>query len=428
MNYKQVLNYLYNQLPMFTRIGASAYKKDLKNTLALCEIIGNPHTSFKTIHVAGTNGKGSTSHMLASVLQEAGYKVGLYTSPHLRDFRERIKINGNMIAEQDVIDFVEQYQSAFEKIAPSFFEWTVALAFNHFALNKVDVAVIETGLGGRLDSTNIINPELSIITNIGWDHTDMLGNTLPEIAIEKAGIIKPNKPVVIGEFHAETYPVFEKIASEKNAKLYSAFNEVELTLIEKKQEENCFYIKYANGSLEDIVCTDLLGNYQSNNIKTVLTALRVLQLLKYNISTDDIKNGLQHVKSNTGLLGRWQVLQRNPLVVADTGHNSNGIAYIVEQIAEQKFKNLHFVLGMVKDKDCNKVLKLLPKNAVYYFTNANIPRALPAIELASVASEHGLLGNVFPSVADAIKAALTKAEKDDMIFIGGSTYIVAEAV
>lgn len=413
---------------MFTRIGAAAFKKDLTNTLALCNVLRQPQTQFKTIHIAGTNGKGSTSHMLASVLQEAGYKVGLYTSPHLRDFRERIKINGEMIPEQTVVDFVAQYQQVFDEIEPSFFEWSVALCFHYFAQQQVDVAVIETGLGGRLDSTNVITPELSVITNIGWDHMDMLGDTLPKIAAEKAGIIKPNIPVVIGEFDTETFPVFQQKAREQHSELVLASEQIHLTKLERNAETD-LYEFYENkvGERVSFHC-DLQGNYQIHNLKTVLASVGELKKMGYQITTEHLQHGLQQVKKNTGLMGRWQVLQQQPLMVADTGHNVNGLTYVLEQINQQQFNTLHMVIGMVRDKDITKVLRMLPTNAVYYFTNANIPRALPANELAQMAQEFGLNGTIYASVALAKQAAINQAQPTDMIFIGGSTFIVAEAV
>ncbi len=428
MNYQEVLAYLFSQLPMFTRVGAIAFKKDLTNTLRLCELTGNPEKKIITIHVAGTNGKGSTSHMLASVLAAAGYKTGLYTSPHLKDFRERIRINGNMIDEAYVTSFVNRYKNAFDEISPSFFEWSVALAFNYFADEKVDVAVIETGLGGRLDSTNVITPVLSIITNIGWDHMDMLGNTLPEIAFEKAGIIKQNIPVVIGEHQTEIVEVFKHKAMQTSSAIYWS-NEL-VTLSNNKQGTQywTFDALFADGfSLPGLVC-DLVGIYQLRNIQTVLASLHLLKQNGFSVPPESIYKGLQSVTPTTGLMGRWQVLQQQPLVVADTGHNVDGLKYVLQQIAEQHYKKLHMVIGMVRDKDINKVLQLLPKNAIYYFTCANIPRALPANELALQAGKYDLKGHIYQSVEEAKKAALAVAEPDDMVFIGGSTFIVAEAL
>lgn len=413
---------------MFTRIGAAAFKKDLTNTLALCEAMGNPQHAFKSIHIAGTNGKGSTSHALASILQHAGYKVGLYTSPHLKDFRERIRINGIMIPEQEVVDFVATHKSVFDRVEPSFFEWGVALSFHYFAKEHVDVAIIETGLGGRLDSTNVISPQLSVITNIGWDHMDMLGDTLPKIANEKAGIIKPGIPVVVGEYHPETWPVFENVAQLANAKITLASQQINLELIEKNNHLAQYRWLNSVHPTGVLLECDLLGNYQLHNLKTVLCAIQQLQHIGYVITNEALRNGLRTIHSTTGLQGRWHVLGTKPLMVADTGHNVNGLEYVLQQIAEQSFETLHVVLGMVRDKDITKVLRLLPTSAVYYFTNAAIPRALPATELAELASTVGLKGLVYHSVAEAKKAAIDQAKETDMIFIGGSTFIVAEAV
>jgi dihydrofolate synthase / folylpolyglutamate synthase len=413
---------------MFTRIGAAAFKKDLTNTLALCNVLQQPQQTFRSIHIAGTNGKGSTSHMLASVLQEAGYKTGLYTSPHLKDFRERIRINGNMIPEQFVVDFVKKYKPHFDTIQPSFFEWTVALCFHYFSIEQVDVAIIETGLGGRLDSTNVITPELSVITNIGWDHTDMLGDTYAKIAAEKAGIIKQGVPVVVGEYNEETFPVFEMKARETNSRLIKAFTQVLLKNVSNKEGFLCCDV-HVNDQLfmENMQC-DLEGIYQQYNIRTVIAALVALTEQGYAISEQHIRSGLSRVKQNTGLMGRWQVLQHQPLMVADTGHNINGIEYVLNQIARQTYNKLHLVIGMVKDKDISKILAMLPKHATYYFTQAAIPRALPAGELAEMAAAYSLRGSVYADVLSACEAALKQASPDDMIFIGGSTFIVAEAL
>lgn len=413
---------------MFTRIGAAAFKKDLTNTLALCKVLNNPQHAFKSVHISGTNGKGSTSHMLAAVLQKAGYKVGLYTSPHLKDFRERIRINGVMIEEQAVQDFVEQYKPHFDEIKPSFFEWTVALCFDYFAKQQVDIAIIETGLGGRLDSTNVINPVLSIITNIGWDHMDMLGDTLPKIAVEKAGIIKHGVPVVIGEYHLETFPVFIETAKKQVANLVLAGDLVhlqQLTFNNNELQTNVF-IK-GEPYLEQLSC-DLSGFYQQHNIKTVIASLLQLVELGFDISPMHMKQGLAQVKAITGLAGRWHVLQQQPLVIADTGHNVNGIEWVIEQLQQQSYHNLHMVIGMVKDKDISKVLALLPTDAAYYFTQAAIPRALPAYELKTLAETFGLSGGVYADVLSAKQAAINTATPEDLIFIGGSTFIVAEAL
>lgn len=429
MNYAQTLEYLFNQLPMFTRVGASAYKKDLTNTIALCQLLNNPHHQFKTIHVGGTNGKGSTSHMLASVLQQAGYKVGLYTSPHLKDFRERIKINGVMVDEQTVVSFVRDYKPNFDKIKPSFFEWTVALCFYYFALQKVDIAIIEVGLGGRLDSTNIIMPELSVITNIGWDHTDMLGDTLAQIAFEKAGIIKPNTPIVIGEYHTETWPVFESSAQKNNSQITLAESSFALSDITYKSTHLSCNAREENSTclFPNLLC-DLAGIYQTKNIKTVLTAITKLTKMGWQISPENIYQGLASVKANTGLMGRWQQLQQQPQVVVDTAHNINGLELVMHQLQQQDYTQLHMVIGMVKDKDITKMLALLPTNAFYYFTQADIPRALPAHELAELAAKYNLKGQSYTSVLGAKQAAINSAKPTDFIFIGGSTYIVAEAI
>jgi dihydrofolate synthase/folylpolyglutamate synthase len=396
--------------------------------LALCKALGNPQTKFKTIHVAGTNGKGSTSHMLASILQEAGYKTGLYTSPHLTDFRERIRINGNMISEQKVIDFVAQHQELFESVKPSFFEWTVALCFQHFADEKVDIAIIETGLGGRLDSTNIIEPVLSVITNIGWDHTDLLGDTLSKIAFEKAGIIKEKTPIVIGEYQEETFPVFKEKSKLSESELILAMQKVNVLYFYSSINHAAFDVQFQFGLYWKNVYSDLTGIYQEKNIRTVLACLEPMRKVGFLINEQHLRDGLSFVKKNTGLLGRWQILNKQPLTICDTGHNINGIAYVLEQIAQQNFEHLHFVIGMVKDKDIVKILALLPVNATYYFTKANIPRALSELDLQAQASNFQLKGKTYPSVKEAIAAANNAASKNDLIFIGGSTFVVAEAI
>lgn len=405
MNYPETLDYLFGQLPMYQRIGNAAYKANLDNTYRLSEILNHPEKQFKSVHIAGTNGKGSTSHMLASVLQEAGYKVGLYTSPHLKDFRERIKINGAMISENEVIDFVKEYKNEFEKIQLSFFEWTVGLAFHYFANQKVDIAIIETGLGGRLDSTNIVTPEVAVITNISMDHTQFLGNTLAKIAAEKAGIIKPTIPVIIGETQSEIKHVFIEKATQLNATIQFADK------LSLKEYES-----------------DLKGVYQQQNKKTVLATIQILQQLGWKIAENHIKQGLLNVVKNTGLMGRWQVLNNQPLTVCDTGHNEAGIKLILAQINQQSFEKLHFVLGVVNDKDITNILQLLPKNATYYFCQANIPRALDVNILAEKATVVGLSGTIFSSVEAAYKAAQQNATAQDLIFIGGSTFVVAEVV
>lgn len=426
MSYSETLDFLFERLPMFTRIGAAALKPDLTNTIALCNVLKNPETKFKSIHIAGTNGKGSTSHMLASVLQEAGYKTGLYTSPHLKDFRERIRINGEMISEQNIIQFVDKYKNIFDEINPSFFEWTVALCFNYFAIENVDVAIIETGLGGRLDSTNIITPQLSIITNIGLDHTDLLGDTLDKIAVEKAGIIKKKIPVVIGEYVDETRPVFIKVANQNNSSISFTEDLFKYTnFISANSLSRIDILKDDSLFLENIEI-DLGGNYQQKNILTVVNSIELLKQIGYTISEKSIRDGLKNVKQNTGLMGRWQILGQKPLIVCDTGHNYDGMKYITEQFKQNKFEKLHFVFGIVKDKDITKILNLLPAQAEYYFCNAKLPRAMPADELKIQAEPFGLNGKYYNSVVDAFQSAKNNAKENDMIFIGGSTFVVAE--
>lgn len=390
---------------MYQRVGQSAYKADLSATIHLANYLNNPEKSFKTIHVAGTNGKGSTSHMLASVFQEAGYKTGLYTSPHLKDFRERIKINGEMIPKQYVSDFVEKHKPYFEKNKLSFFEMTVGLAFDYFRKEEVDIAIIEVGMGGRLDSTNIITPEVSVITNIGLDHTQFLGNTLEKVAGEKGGIIKEGIPVIIGETLPETKWIFEKIASERNAA-----------------------ITFAETIESSTYNSDLKGSYQQKNIKTVLTTLRILQQKGWNISKENIKSGLLNTIKNTDLMGRWQVLNENPKVICDTGHNKEGLQLVMEQLSKEAFKNLHIVLGVVSDKDLASVLPLFPKDAIYYFCKPNIPRGLDASLLLSQARGFGLIGEEYISVKKAYLTAVEKASPNDLVFVGGSTFVVAEVV
>tara|TARA_R110001583_G_scaffold122337_1_gene273619 strand:- start:1622 stop:2839 length:1218 start_codon:yes stop_codon:yes gene_type:complete len=405
MNYTETLDWMFAQLPMFQRQGKTAFKKDLTNSLAFSKHLNSPEKKFKSIHVAGTNGKGSTSHMLASVLQEAGYKVGLYTSPHLKDFRERIKINGKEISEDDVVNFIKKNTPFLTEHKLSFFEMTVGLAFDCFEKHKVDVAIIEVGLGGRLDSTNIITPEVSVITNIGFDHTQFLGETLPEIAFEKAGIIKNGIPVVIGEFQEETYPVFKKIADEKESPLF-----------------------LASSNIEDNYQSDLKGVYQVPNIKTAIQTITILKTKEFNISEENIKNGLKKVVENTNLLGRWQILKIQPKVICDTGHNKEGLNYVFKQLQQESFKKLHIVLGVVDDKDLNSILPLFPKNANYYFCKPNIPRGLDADDLQKKCSKFGLTGEVYTSVNKAYSEALILANEKDLIFIGGSTFVVAEVV
>jgi len=426
MNYKETLDFLFRSLPMFSRIGESAFKKDLTNTLRLCEYIGNPQQKLKTIHVAGTNGKGSTSHMLAAVLQTAGYKTGLYTSPHLKDFRERIKVNGRVCQESFVIDFTERILPMIQEIKPSFFEITVAMAFEYFLMEKVDVAIIEVGLGGRLDSTNIIIPELSVITNIGWDHMNLLGNSLQEIAFEKAGIIKKSIPVVIGEYTTITRPVFENKAKEAHAIIHWATEErwindftiaahtIDISVAEKRNDERTTYQ------------LDLPGIYQTKNLLTVLTAIDILNQKNWNISPSNIQHALAHVKKLTGLHGRWEVLNQKPLLVLDVAHNEDGIKQIVRQIELVGAQQVHIVIGMVKDKEIDRVLNLLPKNAHYYFSKAPIPRALDENVLMQEAAKKGLLGNSFPLINDAVQNALHHAKENDLVLVCGSVFVVGE--
>lgn len=404
MNYQETINWMFAQLPMYQQLGASAYKKDLTNTILLANHLGNPEKNIKTIHIAGTNGKGSTSSMIASVLQEAGYKVGLYTSPHLKDYRERIKINGKCISEDFVVDFFDKHKPFFEENQLSFFEMTVGLAFDYFSKEKVDVAVIEVGMGGRLDSTNIITPLVSVITNIGFDHVQFLGDTLEKIAFEKAGIIKPNAPVIIGEYINETKEVFEAVAKEKSSPIY-----------------------FASDLVTNVYPCGLLGNYQKHNVKTVIQSIELLQKY-FTITTENLKDGLMNVVQNTGLLGRWQILQEKPKVVCDTAHNSHGLKIVIDQILSEEFENLHIVLGVVNDKDLKSILPIFPKNAKFYFCKPNVPRGLNPEDLERKAKEFQLTGVSCDSVSEAYKEALAEANANDFIFIGGSTFVVAEIV
>lgn len=426
MNYAETIDYLFTKLPMFSRIGAAAFKKDLTNTVRLCEALGDPHTKFKAVHVAGTNGKGSVSHMLAAILETAGYKPGLYTSPHLKDFRERIKVNGQMVSEEFVIDFTERVKPLIVEIEPSFFEITVAMAFEYFAQQEVDIAVIETGLGGRLDSTNIITPELSVITNIGWDHMNMLGDSLDKIAFEKAGIIKPGIPVVLGEVLPETEPVFEKIAAYKNAPLFIATQTRQAT--DWKWEKNELIIEVAGAHRSDHkkYHLDLHGIYQVKNILTVLESCTQLQSLGWNIREEHIQQALKQVKKMTRLHGRWEIIHQSPLVVLDVAHNLDGVKQLVQQIELTDHNELHIVIGMVKDKEIDDILSLLPSEAHYYFTKAQIPRALSEEELLKKAEKFGLRGKAYSNVNIALYAASINAGKKDMIIVCGSIFLVGE--
>ncbi len=429
MDYQETLNFLYSRLPMFHRVGKAAYKANLDNALWLDELCNYPHRNYKTIHVAGTNGKGSVSHMIASILQKAGYKTGLFTSPHLKDFRERIRINGEMIPKEAVTQFVLKYKENFEAISPSFFEMTSALAFEFFNKEKVDVAVIEVGMGGRLDSTNIITPELSVITNIGFDHTEFLGDSLSKIAVEKAGIIKRGVHVVIGESLPETKPVFKQIACERNAPLFFADEIFESNYsLGLSKRHQYFELCKLNSSEKVILSIDLLGNYQQKNICTVMCAIELLKRQNFEIDNSQIETGLKNVAKVTGLQGRWQILSDNPFIICDTGHNAEGIAWVVKQIQGLKYEKLHFVFGLVNDKDIRHILKLLPVTGDYYFTKANIPRALDENILMQLSAEAGLRGKSFPNVKIAVDNAKKNAGSNDLIFIGGSTFIVAEAL
>lgn len=404
MTYQETLDWMFSQLPMYQQQGASAYKKDLTNTLLLAKHLHNPEHNIKSIHVAGTNGKGSTSHMLASILQQAGYKVGLYTSPHLKDFRERIKINGEPISEAFVCNFIAHNKAFFEENQLSFFEMTVGLSFDYFKKEQVDIAIIEVGMGGRLDSTNIITPLVSVITNIGLDHVQFLGTTLGAIASEKAGIIKPGVPVVIGEYTSETKSVFLAKAKETNSPIY-----------------------FASDSIQETYPSGLIGDYQLHNKKTVLQVVRVLQdQNEFKISEEDIQRGFLQVIETTGIQGRWQQLHSNPKVICDTAHNKHGLEIVLHQVQKEQFDELHFVLGVVNDKNLEEILPLFPKKAHYYFSRPNIPRGLEAEILQAKAQEFGLMGKVYPSIPEAYQEALKAASKDDFIYAGGSTFVVAE--
>ena len=428
MTYQETLEWMFNKLPMYQRIGAAAYKADLNNTIQLLDLLDNPHNSFKSVHVAGTNGKGSVSHTLASVFQEAGYKTGLYTSPHLRDFRERIRINGEMIPEENVVQFIDTYKDKFEAMELSFFEMTVGMAFDYFRNEKVDIAIVEVGMGGRLDSTNLITPELSIITNIDFDHTKFLGDTRAKIAYEKAGIIKPGIPVVIGETHPETEQVFIDKAKECGSPIYFADQIFDCDKIYFESFTEQKFDVWKNSELYmEALEIPLMGNYQQKNLTTVMCAIDLLRD-KFNLSDDDIRDGISKVVRNTHLMGRWQILCKDPLTIADTGHNVAGITEVVRQLAEMHYGKLHFVLGMVNDKDIDSVLQLLPRGAEYYFCKADIPRGLDANILAEKAFDMGLRGQVFESVSHAYRSAVNNARFGDVVFIGGSNFTVAEVV
>ncbi|MBR2360307.1 MAG: bifunctional folylpolyglutamate synthase/dihydrofolate synthase [Bacteroidaceae bacterium] len=422
MTYQETTDYLFNSAPLFQHVGGDAYKEGLGNTHLLDEHFGHPHTKYRTIHVAGTNGKGSCSHTLAAILQSAGYKVGLYTSPHLVDFRERIRVNGEMVSEEYVIRFVEEHRAFFEPLHPSFFELATAMAFNYFAESHLDVAVIEVGLGGRLDCTNIITPDLSIITNISPDHTQFLGDTLAKIASEKAGIIKKGVPVVIGETTEETRPVFVNKANETNSPIILSD---ELNLVKNSVSTNNGGRIY-NTTLYKNLEGELGGLCQEKNTNTLLAATEELKKIGYRLTEENIRHGFAHVCQLTGLMGRWQKLHEHPTLICDTGHNTGGIAYIVEQLKAQAYDRLHIVMGMVNDKDVSGVLAMMPKEATYYFTRASVKRALDEEELQALAARFNLHGNTYPTVAEASQAALGNAKENDLIFVGGSSFIVAD--
>ena len=421
-SYQDALKFLYDNLPMFQRVGAAAIKKDLTNTLKLCHLLGDPHLAFKTVHVAGTNGKGSTCHMLASILQTSGYKTGLYTSPHLKEFTERIKINGQEVSREYVVHFVNLIRPAIEDIRPSFFEITVAMAFDYFAKQNVDVAVVEVGLGGRLDSTNVITPLVSVITNISYDHKDLLGDTLPQIASEKAGIIKHRVPVVVSERQEEVADVFTTEAERQASNIYFASDDYCVTL---HDETRSLDISTPEKTVLKDVHFPLHGYYQRRNIPAVMRTIEILRT-HFDVTVDHVKLGLESVIRNTGLKGRWQILYTNPTVVCDTGHNEAGMREILDQISQQRFRRLWMVFGMVKDKDPRQILSLLPTEAFYYFCQARIPRAMEAAELREQAAQYGLDGEVIRDVNGAKRRAMSAASKEDFIFIGGSTYVVAE--
>ncbi|WP_040756465.1 bifunctional folylpolyglutamate synthase/dihydrofolate synthase [Winogradskyella psychrotolerans] len=405
MNYQDTVNWMFQQLPMYQNKGNSAFKKDLTNTINLAKHLNHPEDRFRSIHVGGTNGKGSTTHMLASILQEAGYKLGLYTSPHLKDFRERIRINGKVITEQSVINFIKRNKAFLEANQLSFFEMTVGMAFEYFANEEVDIAIIEVGLGGRLDSTNIITPELSVITNIGYDHTQMLGHTLKEIAGEKAGIIKQNIPVVIGETHSETKTVFKTNAEEMHSEIY-----------------------FADQLIDTILESDLKGAYQIHNIKTVLQSVKVLKSIGFTISEKNLEKGLLNVTTNTGLQGRWQILGTEPKIICDTAHNKEGLTSVMKQLKEESFNQLHIVFGVVNDKDLDSIIPVLPVEAIYYFCKPDVQRGLDAELLKNSFEKNKLFGKSYGSVVDALTDAKSKANKHDLIYVGGSTFVVAEII
>ena len=430
MTYGECLAYLYEQLPMFHRIGPAAYKANLDNTHAIMDMLDHPEHDFRSVHIAGTNGKGSTSHMLASILQQSGYKTGLYTSPHLRDFRERIRVNGKMIEKKEVVKFVKRYQKQFEKIQPSFFEWTVGLAFDYFSNKNVDIAVIETGLGGRLDSTNVVTPLVSVITNVQWDHTNLLGNTLVKIAKEKAGIIKENIPVVVGSSDTKTAGVFRTTAKKNKSEIYFADKIFKVSPGEDEHPPGGQVVNVTRNKqpwLKELQL-DLGGWYQMKNLPGVLLTTEILQEKGFELNRKNIRKGLNAVRKNTGLAGRWQVLGKSPLIIADTGHNVDGIYEVLQQLNKIPYQKMHIVLGLVNDKDISKILHLLPKKAIYYFSKPDIPRGLDAEMLRKQAAAIGLKGKIYKSVASALDHAKDEAGKNDLVYVGGSTFVVAEVI
>lgn len=426
-SYKKVINFLYEKLPMFQRDGRSAYKANLDNSIELDNHFNNPHKNFKTIHVGGTNGKGSVSHIIASVLQEAGYKVGLYTSPHLKDFRERIKINGEMISEDDVVDFVNDNYEMIKNISPSFFELTVSMAFSYFAQKEVDFAVVEVGLGGRLDSTNVVTPEISVITNVGIDHVSILGDNIKTIAVEKAGIIKENKPVVIGKHNIESDEVFNNKAADLNSEIYYSQDFYQIEMMEISNNYRRVISKDKDGNITELFIP-LLGLYQQNNLSLVLKVADVLIEKGYSLNKDIIAKGVENVVKNTNLLGRWQIINESPKIIVDTGHNEDAILNIFNQINEENYQNLHVIFGMADDKEIDNVLALLPKEAIYHFVNADSPRSILASELRNRALKFDLYGESYPSVNSALNYVKNIAGLKDLIFIGGSTFVVAEII
>lgn len=434
MAYSETIDYLYKSLPMFHRVGSVAFKKDLTNTLELCRVLDNPQTKFPTIHIGGTNGKGSTAHITAAILQSLGLKVGLYVSPHYRDFRERIKINGEYMSKKAVTQFVEKNRSHFERIEPSFFEMTVAMAFEYFATEGVDVAVIEVGLGGRLDSTNVISPLMSVITNISLDHTDMLGDTLPLIAFEKAGIIKSKTPVVIGEEHPETQPVFEQKAAEMNAPISFASQIFDLKIIEQDFDYTTFQVFKHKKRVFDALKVNVGGDYQAKNVATVLQTFEILKALPFfsrfteGVIDAAIQDGFLNLTSLTNFIGRWQVIGREPIILCDSAHNEGGFSLAMKQLNDLTFNQLHIVLGVVKDKDIPKMLQLLPTDATYYFAKADIPRGLEAEILRGIAAENGRYGKAYSSVRRALSAAKRRANSNDLIYVGGSIFVLAEVI